>query len=412
MRERAVAAMLGRPAAALVPFLVLRAADWVAPVRDRARAALALLLAGDPDGCLPAALPIILAVESRTRAGFARSQALAALLTASVEVRQSLFTAGDRQLRRFVFDIELGQGWWPLADLVTAAESHPDVRIRVQAAEAVCRQAVWTRRLDLLRRLAHSRRAEVRAYAVTGLARAGLGEEAAGYLDDGSPLVRAIARDAARRDGVNILGHYRAAVACAGSVGPGAIGGLAETGSATDAALLRPLLAHRSGKIRSTAIRALRQLDAVEVNEMQPLLRDPSPAVVREATAALLPLYRRLPSALPWQLLADPRTELRRAGYRLLRPQATAGWLRAALILAADPDPQLARRGLADATRLARDAARSGWRRTARPELAVSTAEHADLTTLLDRAAPTLGADTTRLLTGWLAGTTPTGGTR
>lgn len=84
VRERAVRATLERPAGELVPLLVLRTADWVTPIRDRARAGLALLLAGDPGGCLPAALPTILAVESRTRAGFARSQALAALLTASV----------------------------------------------------------------------------------------------------------------------------------------------------------------------------------------------------------------------------------------------------------------------------------------------------------------------------------------
>lgn len=410
VRERAVTAMQERPAAELMPFLALRTADWVGPVRDRARATLALSLAGEPDGCLPAALPAILAVESRTRTGFARSQALAALLAASVELRRSLFAAADRRMRRFVFDVGLGQEWWSLAELVTAAESDDDVWIRVRAAEAACRHAVWTRRHDLLHRLARSRRAEVRASAVTGLMRAGLDGEAAGFLDDGSPLVRAIARDAARRHGVDVIGHYRAAVTDAGQGGPGSIGGLAETGSANDAALLRPLLAHPSATIRFHVVRALRQLDAVEVDAVMPRLHDPSPAVVREATAALLPLQRRLPPALPWQLMADPRRELRRAGYRLLGPQATAVRLRAALILAVDPDPRLARRGRADATRLARDATRPRWRRTAMPELTVTTtAEHADLTTLMGRAAPALGEDTTRLLTAWLASTAPSG---
>ncbi|GIH01444.1 hypothetical protein Pma05_80160 [Plantactinospora mayteni] len=70
VRERAVRATLKRPAGELVPLLVLRTAGWVAPVRDRARAGLAMLLAGDPGGCLRA-LPTILAGESRTRAGFA-----------------------------------------------------------------------------------------------------------------------------------------------------------------------------------------------------------------------------------------------------------------------------------------------------------------------------------------------------
>jgi hypothetical protein len=149
-------------------------------------------------------------------------------------------------------------------------------------------------------------------------------------------------------------------------------------------------------------------LDAVDIDATIPLLRDPSPAVVREATAALRPFTRRVPESLSWQLLADTRSELRRAGYRLLRDRPTAVNLRAALILALDSDPGLARRGLADVTRLARDAARPSWRRTVRPELLVTAAEHAELTELAHRAAPTLGDDTTRLLTAWLTETAPT----
>lgn len=405
VRERAVAAMLERPAAQLVPFLALRTVDWVAPVRDRARAVLALLLAGDPDGCLPVALPTILAVQVRSRAGFARAQALAALLSTSVEVRRSLFATGDRRPRRFVFDIGLGHDWWTLADLIRVAESDGDVRIRVRAAQAACRQAVWTRRVDLLRRLAGSRRAEVRAYAVTGLVRAGLDDEAVAYLEDQSSLVRAIARDAARRRGVDALARHRIVVTDPAQASPGAIDGLAENGSAADAALLHPLLTHTSSKIRSHTVRALRQLGTVDVDAIVPLLRDPSPAVVREATAALLPQQRRLPPQLAWQLLADPRAEIRQAGYRLLRAQSTTTWLRAALTLVTDPDPRLARGGLADATRLARDTDRPMWRRTTTPEKAVTTTEHAELTTLINQTALTLGQDAARLLTDWLADT-------
>ncbi|MCW6005841.1 hypothetical protein K1W54_14820 [Micromonospora sp. CPCC 205371] len=397
--------MLQRPAAQSVPFLMLRTVDWVAPVRDRARAVLALLLAGDPDGCLPVALPTILAVQARSRAGFARSQALAALLSTSVEVRRSLFATGDRRPRRFVFDIGLGHDWWTLADLVRVAESDADVRIRVRAAEAACRQAVWTRRVDLLRRLAGSRRAEVRAYAVTGLVRAGLDDEAVAYLEDQSPLVRAIARDAARRRGVDALARYRTVVTDPAQVGPGAIDGLAETGPAADAVLLRPLLTHPSPKIRSHTVRALRQLGTGDVDAIVPLLQDPSPAVIREATAALLPLQRRLSPQLAWQLLADPRAEIRQAGYRLLRTQSTTTWLRAALTLITDSEPRLARRGLADATRLARDTDHPMWRRTTIPEKAVTTTEHTELTTLINRTSSTLGEDTASLLTDWLART-------
>jgi hypothetical protein len=107
---------------------------------------------------------------------------------------------------------------------------------------------------------------------------------------------------------------------------------------------------------------------------------------------------------LAWQLLADAQVEVRRAGYRLLRDRGTAVHLRAALILAVDPDPGLAGRGRADVTRLARDAARPSWRRAALPELPATAAEHAELTELAHRAAGPLGADTFGLLATWLAG--------
>lgn len=70
IRERAVAAMGGRPCPEVMPFLVLRTADWVKPVRDRARAGLALLLADDPGCYLPAVQPMALRVDVR-RGGFA-----------------------------------------------------------------------------------------------------------------------------------------------------------------------------------------------------------------------------------------------------------------------------------------------------------------------------------------------------
>jgi hypothetical protein len=111
---------------------------------------------------------------------------------------------------------------------------------------------------------------------------------------------------------------------------------------------------------------------------------------------------------IAWDLLADPhRVELRRAGYRLLRVRGTPQQLRAALLLATDPDPRLARRAVADATRLARDAASPGWRRLSLPALDATPAQIDELADLTDRAAAVLGADTTRMLHAWLAKTTP-----
>ncbi|WP_244298415.1 hypothetical protein [Micromonospora cremea] len=406
IRERAVAAILGRPCPELMPFLVLRTGDWVKPVRERARAGLALLLSDDPGVWLPAVLPMVLRLDARLRGGFAVTQVRAALLSSTPQVWRGLLGSGSRRERRLVFETGLAQGWLPSPDLVAYALTDRDVWIRSGAAEAACREAVWTRRPDVLRRLARSTRPEVRAVALTGLVRSGHDGEVAAHLDDDAPLVRAVARDAARRLGIDAREHYRNAVDI-GDPALGAIAGLAEAGSAADAPLLRPLLTHQQARVRAQAVRSVRLLDAVVAAEFAALVRDPSPAVVREVTAALRPLANALPPGLPWDLLADARVELRRAGYRLLRGRDVAVVLRAALLVALDVDRRLAQRGKADVTRLTRDAVRTTWRRTPRPELRITRTEHADLSALAARAASTLGAETSQQLAGWLASARP-----
>jgi hypothetical protein len=402
VRERAVERILAAPDLQSMPFLVLRTADWVKPVRDRARAGLAVLLADEPDKYLPAVLGMTLAVRARRRGGFVHTQAVAALLTAPPSVRDGLLAARDRAQRRFVIDVGVSQRWWSPQELFALAVTEPDVRVRARTAEAVCREAVWSRQIDILRRLARHPRPEVRAVALTGLLRVGHEADVAAHLDDPVSLVRAIARDAARRSGIDALYQYRAVVTAADPA-VGAIAGLSETGSQTDAPLLRDLLTHSDPRVRSQAIRALRHLDAVPVEQAIRMLHDLSPSVVREATAALRPLTRAVPADVAWGLLADPdRVELRRAGYRLLRVRGTLEQLRAALLLAIDANPRLARRAVADTTRLARDAASPGWRRLSLPALDATPAQIAELAALVDRASAVLSPDTTQMLHAWL----------
>jgi hypothetical protein len=257
-----------------------------------------------------------------------------------------------------------------------------------------------------VRRLAGHRRPEVRAIAVTGLTRSGHDAEVADWLDDPTPLVRAIARDAARRTGIDPREHYQTAVVDADPAG-GAIAGLAEVGRDIDAQLLHKLLTHPAAAIRAQALRALHQLGVVPVAEVIQLLRDPSAAVVREATTALRALTRAVPEQLAWDLLADPdRVERRRAGYQLLRDRGVTRQIRAALLLIHDQDVKLSQRALADATRLAREAATPARRRLRLPPLDPTPAQFAELTDLVDSAAPLLGPETAEMLRAWLAKST------
>jgi hypothetical protein len=166
---------------------------------------------------------------------------------------------------------------------------------------------------------------------------------------------------------------------------------------------LSRLLTHPRPRIRAQAVRALHQLDAVPVERGTGLLRDPAPAVVREATTALRLRANAVPTDLAWQLLADPdRVDLRRAGYRLLRVRGLIEQLRAGLLLVNDPDAGLSRRAVADVTRLARDAASPSWRRHRQPTIDAAPAQTTELIRLTTVTADTLGAETTRMLRTWL----------
>ncbi|WP_197725444.1 DUF1932 domain-containing protein [Actinoplanes sp. OR16] len=403
VRERAVTAMLAAPSVELMPFLVLRTSDWVRSVRDHARAGLALLLADDPVRYLGAVLPVTTAIDQRYRGAFAVAQVKAAFSTASPEDRRSLAASSHPASRRFCCDLGLSWGWFSPDELIDLAESGPDVPIRARAAEMACRDAVWRRRVAVLRRLARSRRPEVRAAALTGLSPTGDDADVVAHLDDAAPLARALARDAARRAGVDAVAWYRSAVLDKPT--PPVIAGFAETVSAQESALLNPLLDHPEATVRAAAVRALRQLDAVDAARVAPMLHDPSTRVVREAVTALRPIVKLVEAELLWQLLTDARTALRRGGYRLLTAGTVSTCLRAGLIAAIDPDPKLAARARADITRLARDVTASTWRSGVTPESVITTHQRTDLTTLLQHATPALEPDTVDRLTSWLHAT-------
>lgn len=289
VREAAVTRMVTDAVPESAPFLVLRSADWVRQVRSRARAGLSVLLHDAPLDFLPAAAPMAAMISRRWRADFARGQVQAALSNATTAVVRDLLAGADVSTRRVAFEVGLGRDAFPLGELATVAERNPDLLIRLRAGEAAARQALWTARHELLRRLARARAPQVRALAVTGLVRAGLTAAAGEHLADDSGLVRAVARDAARRTGADPAERYRSLLA-AGTPPAGALAGLGECGTDHDGALLLQWLDHPATKARAAAIYGLRQLGTARPQQMVAALHDPvlggGPASHRGAAAA------------------------------------------------------------------------------------------------------------------------------
>jgi hypothetical protein len=414
VRGRAVGLLrelLGRPQAltALMPFLVLRTADWARPVRDHARGALAVLLHDQPKQLVPATAPLTLLLSRWERGSFARQLLLGALASESgADAFDRLLASPDPRLRRFGLQAVLTSRRLPLRTLVAVTKRDGDRRCRELAAEAVVREAVWAERDDLLRQLVASRHREVRLLALVALVKRGLAAEVTPYLGDPSPLVRAVARDAARRTGADALAWYRTEV---NTPTPGAIAGLAESGRKEDAGLLAPLLGHPEAVVRAAAIRGLRTMDAVPVDDVVPLLRDPSTKVIREATSALRTRIAQLPAGLVESLLTDrERAAVRRAGYLLLHEPDPLQRLRTALGIASDPDPRLSRWAADASAALIHGFHTSPWHaRTGKavPAFDPTPDERRELLTLTEAAGPRLHHLPRQLLLERLASASP-----
>ncbi|MFF9577677.1 hypothetical protein ACF1BA_20930 [Streptomyces rubiginosohelvolus] len=316
VREAALDAV--RTAPGLRPLLVVRCADWVAPVRAKARAALAQL----PGDALFSSAELILRLSRRERGDFALTLLEDALREGPAAEVLALTARPDRATYRLAYRIAVERGLLTRMELATTAATCGDVTLQDLCAEAAVRPGATPDpdAAAVLDRLLAARAPRVRAAGVTALRRAGRHRDAEPFLVDRSGVVRACARYVLRQGGVDPLPIYRGLCA-EPAAHPAAAAGLGECGDrATDAETLWALLGHPLPSVRVHTISGLRALDVVERERLTPLLDDPAPAVVRAATRALLPDAAGIPEHLLRERSAPERPRaVRVAADRLLR---------------------------------------------------------------------------------------------
>ncbi|MGW3337754.1 hypothetical protein ACWDCL_09770 [Streptomyces sp. NPDC001009] len=315
--------------------MVVRCADWAEPVRDRAREVLAEVL--DAETAVSLA-PMILRVGDRHQGDHALGLLDDVLRRAPRERLAPLLVSGDRRVRRLAYRMAVEEGTLSPVELARAAAEDDDAVVQGRCAQAALSQGPREEALDIL---LGARNPQARSAGVTALRRLGVPERAVDFLADRSALVRACARYVVRQHGIDPLPWYRAR--CADPAPPpGAPIGLAECGGRADAPLLWALLEHPAPGVRARALAGLRTLDVTDVRRLRPLLDDPAPGVVGEATLALLPSARELPEE--WLLgrldAGRPRWE-RVSAWRLLDAHGDLARLRAALPLLDDADVRL-----------------------------------------------------------------------
>ncbi|ROQ62806.1 hypothetical protein EDD93_5529 [Streptomyces sp. 840.1] len=282
IREAALGRVAG--AGALLPLVIVRCADWAEPVRERARE----LLSREPSTALAQWAGLVLLLSRRAQGGFARELLGRALREGPAAQVEALLGSDDRATRRFAHRVAVAGRLLTPGRLARIAAGTDDATLQdLCADEAVA--SMGEQDHDLVVSLLLTARApRVRAAGVTALRRTGRHGEARDFLADRSGIVRACARYVLRQGGVDPLPLYRSM--CAAPAGhPGACAGLGECGGPGDAETLWPLLDHPLPAVRLHTIAGLRALAVVTREQLAPLLDDPSSAVVRAATRALLP---------------------------------------------------------------------------------------------------------------------------
>ncbi|QJT06805.1 hypothetical protein G9272_13705 [Streptomyces asoensis] len=328
----------------LLPLVVLRCADWVAPVRERARKVLREVL--DPGAAVTLA-PLILLLGRRDQGAFATELLAVVFRGVPRERLACLYSHADRTVRRFAYRLAVEQRLLSPGLLAQAAARDFDTVVQNLCADAALAAMTDEDPDDVIRPLLTARNPRVRSAGVTALRRAGRVEQSVEFLADRAGLVRACARYVVRQYGGDPLSWYRERCAERGdpTLPPGAVAGLAECGERGDAEVLWSLVRHPAAGVRAQAVAGLRVLDAADARRLSPLLDDPAPGVVREVTAAVLPSAGLLPEEwLVERLGAGWPRPVRIAAFRLLAEQGGAAGQRALIALRGDPDEELRQR--------------------------------------------------------------------
>lgn len=397
-RVSAVAGLAMPADGLLLPVLVLRTADWVPQVHERARRSLTAALRSAGTSALLAAASVATAMGSWARGGHAVEAVAGGLRAASDGVLASARTHQDIGVRRLVYRLWLESGRSRHEEVTRAALSEQDGVCRLLCAEWLVADAVRDRRVDVLEGLLREGSAKVGIETLTALVKLGRPETGVAHLADRSVMMRATAQWAVRRAGRSPAVIYRNALAADSPAGRtrALVAGLGECGTHQDVDVLLPFLEHPSPRVRAEAVRAVRRLDG-PLTRIARMLADPAPVVVRAVKQALRSEPDVVPAARLWELLtAESPPHVRLGAYEQLRAKDTWTRVHVDLHLLAARDVELGHRAQADLIDWSRRSAATSYRAPTK-EMTLR------LGGLIDAAEPLIGAQQAHQLR-WILG--------
>lgn len=314
VREAAVAELAKVREGAELPFLLIRANDWVSQVQDCAAEAIRSRICADYVRHFLLHLRLVLRLSRSSRLKHAQLvDAILNLLRNSENggCLKDALESQDRWLRREACKLAMSSADW--SDYVPGLLSSSDPVLRLIALRSskghggeLLNLAIQLFRADAS--------APVRSEALGLIARSGIAE-VSGYMEEGLMDKGASVRAAARywirqvRTEYDFAGFYRRELASTVRDRRISILSLGEAGTALDASILGPYLNSPLVRTRRAAIRAISNLTQdMFLEEFLMALSDPHPGVSNEATRALL-----MRTDLPLEALLDRfRIELNR----------------------------------------------------------------------------------------------------
>jgi hypothetical protein len=346
VREAAVRELAATASAQALPFLLVRTADWVEPVRSAAQTAVgSLLVRSRPAELLPAAPLLEQMALDRARASDFAAEMLD-LLRTNVDTATLVACLSDNAppVRRICarFLVERGD---VSEEALTVALGQKDVVVAGLIGTAAVDQVVPADRT--LDELWGSSVASLRALA---LCRCQAGESSrarriseAGLFDT-SPTVRFLSQRFLSELGVDLPSRYRRALP-ERLVG---IQGLAEVGDEADAEVIKSCLDDDRPRARAFAVHGLSRLLGVKCRSLVlSMLDDPSPSVARSAIRVLAdhPLDKTTVDQV-WERTASTDAEsFRRTAFAVFACQSRWPKLVLACRAIASDDENLRRRG-------------------------------------------------------------------
>ena len=296
VREAAVRELGKTETGAELPFLIIRANDWVPEIRSSARNLLLNRIRLDYIHHVVAWLPLALRLGKMSRDDHSAIVEAVRALFSSPDVRETLhegFESQDQFVRRFCFELAMNSTGADRLSVLQRAFGQSDIQVRKAAIHKLRAIPPSSRSKGILIQAKSDNCAAVRREALQIFAEHYPDEAAQEFqsalLDTNSAVREEAQYYFQKKSTVDLRAYYSGTLQDSNGQGLcAAVAGLGETGLPKDSQLLERLLHDQSSRVRAAALHAIGKLGADAYFEKFVLaLDDASSKVTREALIVL-----------------------------------------------------------------------------------------------------------------------------